>query len=100
MQLHLETDELSLLANLLMNRGSEVSRSSLDDGLLEMVLAHDLRFDSDELERVAALLATHEHSLKEALDRESNLSRKAEMQKKPAVLEHVLEKVDEACVMI
>jgi hypothetical protein len=100
MQLHLETDELNLLANLLMEPASETERSPLDDRLLEMVLARDLRFDSDELERVAAVLATYEHSLKDARDRESNASRKAEMQQRLALLERTLEKVEEIFVMI
>jgi hypothetical protein len=78
MQLHLQTDELNLLANVLMETGGTMPRLRLDEKLLEMVLAHDLRFDSDELERVAALLAAEER----------------------AVLERGLEKVDEACVMI
>jgi len=100
MQLHLETDELDLLANLLMNPVGENPHSPLDDRLLEMVLARDLRFDSDELERVAAVLATYEHSLKDALDRESNASRKAEMQQRLALLERTLERVEEIFVMI
>ena len=100
MQLHLETDELNLLANLLMNPAGETPRSPLDERLLEMVLARDLRFDSDELERVAALLGAEEHSLQDALAREANPSGKAEIQKKLALLERALEKVDEACVMI
>jgi hypothetical protein len=61
MQLHLETDELNLLANLLMEPPGETSRARLDERLLEMVLARDLRFDSDELGRMAALLAADEH---------------------------------------
>jgi hypothetical protein len=100
MQLHLETDELNLLANLLMERDSEAPRSKLDDSLLEMVLARDLRFDSDELERVAARLAAYEHILRDAVAQEPNLARKAERQQRLALLERVLEKVDEACVMI
>ena len=100
MQLHLETDELNLLANLLMNPAGETPHSPLDDRLLEMVLARDLRFDSDELERVAAFLGAEKHSLQSAPAGETNPSRKAEIQKKLALLERALEKVDEACVMI
>ena len=83
-----------------MEREAETPRSTLDDRLLDMVLARDLRFDSDELERVAALLATYEHSLKDAVTHESDTARKAEIQRRLAALERVLEKVDEACVMI
>ena len=38
-----------------MNPAGQKPHSSLDDRLLEMVLARDLRFDSDLLERVAEL---------------------------------------------
>ena len=100
MQLHLEADELNLLADLLMNPAGETPHPTLDDHLLEMVLARDLCFDSDELERVATILAAHERSLKDAVALESNATRKAETQQKLTLLERVLEKVDEACVMI
>jgi len=100
MQLHLETDELNLLANLLMNPAGETPHSQLDDRLLEMVLARDLRFDSDELERATALLAAEKHSLRAAVAREANPSRKAEMQQRLALLERTLEKVEEIFVMI
>jgi hypothetical protein len=100
MQLHLETDELNLLANLLMEPPGETSRAGLDERLLEMVLARDLRFDSDELERMAALLAADEHRLKDMVAYEPNAARKAEVQQKLALLERVLDRVAEACVMI
>jgi hypothetical protein len=73
MQLHLETDELNLLANILLERvgtistqasssGSPQSDGNLGQGprffddILDKVLARDLRLDSDELEGVADLL--------------------------------------------
>jgi hypothetical protein len=100
MQLHLETDELNLLANVLMEPGEATPHLAVDDQLLEMVLARDLRFDSDELERVAALLTAEEHGLKESISHEANGARKTEIRHKLTLLERVLEKVDEACVMI
>jgi hypothetical protein len=100
MQLHLETDELNFLADLLMEPAGEKPRSPTDDRLLEMVVARDLRFASDELERVAELLVAHEHAMKENLARETNAGPKTELQRNLALLERLLEKVDEACVMI
>ena len=99
MQLHLETNELNLLANRLMERKPPAVRLPLDDHLLEMVLARDLSFDSDDLQRLADLLAADEHCLKYDISREPDARRKAELQQKLAVLEGLLEKVDEACVM-
>jgi hypothetical protein len=100
MQLHLNTDELNLLANLLMNPEGETSRSPMDEHLLDMVLVRDLRFDSDELERMAALLVAYESCIKGALARETNAGHKTELQRKLTLVERVLEKVDEACAMI
>jgi hypothetical protein len=43
-----------------MHPAGQKPHSSLDDRLLEMVLARDLRFHSDQLERVAELLVAAE----------------------------------------
>ena len=69
--LHLETDEL-LLANLLINPAGQKPHSPLDDRLLEMVLACDLGFNSDELERLAELLVAAERSMKGDVQGEAN----------------------------
>ena len=95
MQLHLETDELDLLANLLMQRSN-----LQNDELLEMILARDLRFDSDELEAVADLLADEKRNLKDQISREQDGFRKSKLLATMAVLEKLQERVNEACVMI
>ena len=94
MQLHLETDELNLLANLLMQRSNPQN-----DEILDMVLARDLRFASDQLEAVADLLAAEKGSLKDEVARELDGARKGKLQKTLALLERVQERVNEACVM-
>jgi hypothetical protein len=98
MQLHLETNELNLLANLLMERSAAQSAAKVDD-LLEMVLARNLSFDTDEFERLADILAAEERRLKEELSRQPSGPQKAGMEDTLALLERLLEKVDEACVM-
>jgi len=95
MQLHLETDELKLLANLLLQR----SGTSAYDDVLEMVMAHDLRFDSGQLELVANLLGAEKRRLKEEAARAESATLKTDLQRKLALLERALERVDEACVM-
>ena len=100
MQLHLDVDELNFLANELMERKPRAVRLPLDDHLLEMVLARDLRFDADDLQRLADLLAADEHCLQYDISHELDVARKAHLQRKLALLQRVLEKVDEACVMI
>ena len=94
MQFHLEKDELKLLADLLLEQDPRQYREILDK-----VLARDLRFDADELEQTAALLAGKKRSLKDEIARQPNDALKAELQQRLALLERVLERVNEACVM-
>lgn len=99
MQLHLETNELNLLANLLMERGA-VSQSQVRyDDLREMVLAHNLSFDSDEFERLADLLAAEDRVLRDEISRQPSGQQKTNREETLALLERLLEKIDEACVM-
>ena len=100
MQLRLETNELNLLADLLMEPAGETPHSPLDDHLLEMVLARDLGFDSDELERLADLLLAAERRMKDEVQHEANPVRRGELKSPLELLERTLEKIDEACVMI
>jgi hypothetical protein len=94
MQFHLETDELNLLANILLEQDARQYGE-----LLNKVLARDLRFDSGELEQTAELLAGKKRSLKEEVARQPEGTPKTELQRKLALLERVLERVNEACVM-
>ena len=94
MQLHLDAEELKLLADLLLEQDQRVYQD-----LLDKVLARDLRFDTDELEHAADLLAAREHDLKRQFAEEPVLTRRPAVQQRLALLERVLEKVNEACVM-
>jgi hypothetical protein len=94
MQLHLEPDELNLLANILMQKSGKPY-----EGLLDMVLARDTRFDADDLDTVADLLAAEKRSLKDNISREPDGVRKGTMLAALVLLEKVQERVNEACVM-
>ena len=94
MQFHLEPDELNLLVNVLLEQDPRQYNE-----LLNKVMAHDLRFDSGELEQTAELLAGKKRSLKNEIARQSDGTPKAELQRQLTLLERVLEKVNEACVM-
>jgi putative sterol carrier protein len=94
MQFHLETDELNLLANVLAEQDPRRYNE-----LLNKVLAHDLRFDSGELEQSADLLAGKKRSLKDEIARQPDATLKMDLQRQLALLERVLERVNEACVM-
>jgi hypothetical protein len=99
MQLHLETNELNLLANILMERSATAESSATYDGLLEMVLARSLSFDTDEFEQLADILGAEEKRLKDAISCQPSGPQKAGDEQTLALLERLLEKVDEACVM-
>jgi len=94
MQFHLETDELNVLANVLL----EQDPHQYND-LRNKIMARDLRLDSGELEQAAELLAGRKLSLKAEIARQPDGTLKTELQRKLALLERVLERVNEACVM-
>ena len=112
MQLRLETDELDLIANVLLEResrqtatasGPPDTRAGADfkmcEELLDHVMARDLKLDSDELQQLADILADYQHTLRDAITQESQPAVKAKLQKKLDTLAHALERVEEACVM-
>jgi len=94
MQFHLESDELNLLANVLLEQDPRPYQE-----LLNKVLAHDLRLDGGELEQAADLLAAKKRSLKDEIGRQPNAALKIELERQLALLERVQERVNEACVM-
>ena len=94
MQLHLEPDELKLLADVLLKQ----DQSGYAD-LVDKVLAHDLRFDSDELELTAGVLVAEERKPKGQIAPEGNPARRDERQRRLALLERVRERINEACAM-
>jgi hypothetical protein len=113
MQLHLETDELNLVANILLermgkapaqaapSRGGQPGQSmrlgpQFYDRLLDKILARDLRLDTDELDQMGELLDTQRCKLTEQIARGENA---AELQRKLRLLDQVLERISEACVM-
>lgn len=90
MQLHLEPDELNLLANLLMKRGAAAQSQVQYDDLLEMVLGRNLSFDADEFERLADLLAAEERRLIEEVSRQASAQQETGMEERLALLERLL----------
>ncbi len=94
MQFHLETEELKLLANVLLEQDPVKYNE-----ILTKIMAHDLRLDAGELEDAAAALEIKKQSLKDEISRESNAARKAELERKLTLLVRTLERVNEACVM-
>ena len=115
MQLHLETDELNLVADILMQRIGKASAQAAQcsgrpdesirlgpqfyDRLLDKILARDMRLDTDELDQIGELLDTQRCQLTEQIARGENAASQAELQRKVRRLDHILERISEACVM-
>jgi len=66
---------------------------------VDKVLAHDLRLDSDQLEQAADLLAAEERKLQAEIGQLASPAQKEALLRRLALLERILEKVNEACVM-
>ena len=94
MQFHLGPDERKLLADVFLEQ--EVGKYN---ELLNKVLDRDWRFDAGELEQTADLLVGKKRRLKDEIAQQANAVLKAELQRQLALLERVLERVNEACVM-
>jgi len=94
MQFHLEIDELNLFTNVLLEQDPRPYKD-----LLNKVLARDLRLDAGELEQAAEFLAGKKRSLKDEIARQPDGPLKTDLQLQLALLERVLERVNEACVM-
>jgi hypothetical protein len=116
MQLHLETDELNVVANILLERIGSASTHGVRLGggqrdeslrpvprvfnsLLDKILARDLRLDSDELEQLVDLLNTERGELTQRIAHAGDTSRQTELQRNLSLLDRVRERVSEACVM-
>jgi hypothetical protein len=112
MQLQLQSGELDVIANILLERESLSAASASEspdlragtdlkmcEELLEKILARNTELDSDEMQRLADILADYEHMLKQALSRETQPERKGILQTKLDRLEPVVERVEEVCVM-
>lgn len=112
MQLHLETDEFEVLANILLEQlgkksaarfqrsqgGVQFGPRFLDD-LVDKILAKDLRLASDELVYLDDLLTSEKRKLAQEVGRPENAARQAELQQKLRVMARMLERIQEACVM-
>jgi uncharacterized coiled-coil protein SlyX len=101
MQLQLETDELDLVANVLLEREAAQAGADFEmcEELLDRVVARDMKFDSDQLQQLADILGEYQHGLQDAVARETKPGVKAKLQTKLGKLAHVVERVEEACVM-
>lgn len=117
MQLQLNTDELNLLADTILERVGAISarkrstpgaQANADtepggrcyDDLLNKILMGDLRLDADELEQVADLLGDRKLYLTHEIARLPNSVFLLDLDHKLRLVERILERVNEARAMI
>ncbi len=70
------------------------------DDLLNKILAGDLRLDADELEQVADLLGDRKLYLAHEIARQPTSVLMCDLDDKLRHLEHILERINEACAML
>lgn len=117
MQLRLNTDELNLLADTLLEQvGTTSARKRLSTGvqsstemeqdehsyddLLDKVLMGDLRLDTDELEQVTDLLGDRKLYLRQEIARLPRSILLLNLEQKLKLVERILERVNEARAML
>ena len=94
MQFYLTSEELKLLANVLLEQDAKQYGEILDK-----VMARDLRLDAGELLDSATALETKKQSLRAEIAAQGDAAKKAALESQLALLERVLDRVNEACVM-
>lgn len=93
MQLHFSPDELHLFWEVLLDWAPG------HNDLLQMVLAHDLRFDCEQIDRLGDVLAQARHKMEESV-RTGDTSRREAMSQKLVLLTRMQERVQEASAMV
>jgi hypothetical protein len=93
MQLHFLPEELNLLADIFLNQGDPA-------GLLDRIMAHDLRFDFDELDQLRDILVANQRLLEIEASDCKDTGQQKHLQARQALLESMIEKVSEACAML
>ncbi|HYA24818.1 MAG TPA: hypothetical protein VEF05_11700 [Terriglobales bacterium] len=117
MQLYLTLEELELLTRIL-REGDRLSRSEVPSSphiavdnsspeklligrdLLRGTLSRNLQLGYDELEDLADSLSRHKKELAIQIRESRDAESKSDLERSAVVLEHLLEKVTEACAMV
>jgi hypothetical protein len=93
MQLHFSPEELNLLAEILLNQGDPA-------GVLDRIMAHDLRFDFDELDQLREILVANWSNATSEVAACRDPQAKQKLEARQASLESMIERVSEACAML
>lgn len=93
MQLHFLPEELNLLADILLNQGDPA-------GLLDRVMARDIRFDLDELDQLREILVSNKRRIGDEAASCQDPRTRSRLQNRQLLFEAMIEKVSEACAML
>jgi hypothetical protein len=92
MKLYFSSEELNLLANILLNQGDPA-------GLLDRVMANDLTFDFTELDQLRELLVAAWTSVSSEVAACLDPQTKTKLEARQATLESMIDRVTETCAM-
>jgi hypothetical protein len=93
MQLHFSPEELNLLAEILLNQGDPAH-------VLDRIMAHDLRFDFDELDQLREILVANWSNATSEAAACPDPQAKKKLEARQNTLESMIERVSEACAML
>ena len=106
MQLRFSPEELTLLAEILFQEGRKLrsqdslpAKRELYAELEDKILAGNLRLGGDELEELSVLLVARKNQLSSEIARADQAAVPPDLQRQRKLLERILERVNEACVM-
>lgn len=92
MKLHFSSEELNLLANILLNQGDPA-------GLLDRIMANDLTFDFAELDQLREILVANWTNATNEVAACPDPQEKNKLQARQATLESMIDRVTETCAM-
>ena len=103
MQLTFTPEELHSLVGIMLAYESE-ARTEKDRKiarpLADKILAHDLHLASDELEDLEMLLRSHATQLRSVTESTTAPSVREQLKHEEELVEHIIDKVTEACAMV
>ena len=100
MELHLDSAELNLIANILIEQSSMSDlggNANVVRILLHKVLAGDLTFTPNELDGLVAILAAQKHRLHDSIVHHGDATENGDAQRVFDLLERALAHANEAC---
>ncbi len=94
MQLHFTPEEMGLVADILLECAPD------QEDLLQMFFAHKMRFDCEQLDRLAGIVTQYQRKIAADFAATGNLELKDALRRTQNLLDRVAERVQEASAMV